>query len=125
MNLQWRLPWTIGDCRDNTFSITRSESAAGVCIIPIHSALRPIIAKLIGKRDDTAFLFPDFQDTGCDGNRTMALSKRFTYYRKKLSVHDKRPGARRSKVNFHKVKKWMIQHRNRGLGESSAGPDGY
>lgn len=97
----------VGDCRDNTFSIRRSKSAAGVRTIPIHSALRPMIAQLVGKRDAAAYLFQNFQDTGWDGNRTMALSKRFTYYRKKLGVHDKRPGARRSKVNFHSFRRWF------------------
>lgn len=97
----------VGDCRDNTFSVNRSKSAAGVRTIPIHSTLRPMIAKLVGSRDPAAYLFPDFRDTGWDGNRTMALSKRFTYYRKKLGVHDKRPGARRSKVNFHSFRRWF------------------
>ncbi|MCK1511366.1 tyrosine-type recombinase/integrase [Bradyrhizobium sp. 190] len=97
----------VGDCRDNSVSVTRSKSAAGVRTIPIHSALRSKIAQLMGKRDATAYLFPDFQDTGWDGNRTMALSKRFTYYRIKLGVHDKRPGARRSKVNFHSFRRWF------------------
>lgn len=97
----------VGDCCDDTFSITRSKSAAGVRTIPIHSTLRPIIAQLVREREAAAYLFPDFQDTGWDGNRTMALSKRFAYYRKKLGVHDKRPGARRSKVNFHSFRRWF------------------
>jgi integrase len=46
-------------------------------------------------------------DTGWDNNRTMADSKRFAYYRKRLGVNDKRPGARRSKVNFHSFRRWF------------------
>lgn len=97
----------VADCRDDTFRITRSKSAAGIRIIPIHSALQPVIARLIEDRAPAAFLFPDFQDTGWDGNRTMALSKRFAYYRKKLGVDDVRQGSRRSKVNFHSFRRWF------------------
>lgn len=97
----------VGDCADDSFAVTRSKTAAGVRTVPIHSVLRPLITKLIGTREAKSFLFPDFPDTGWDDNRTMAISKRFAYYRKKLDVDDKRPGARRSKVNFHSFRRWF------------------
>jgi integrase len=97
----------VADCADDNFAVTRSKTAAGVRSVPIHSGLRPLIAKLIGTRDAKSFLFPDLPDTGWDDNRTMAISKRFAYYRKKLGVDDKRPEARRSKVNFHSFRRWF------------------
>lgn len=97
----------VGDCEDGVFSITRSKSAAGVRDIPIHSALCPLIAQLVVSRDAKSYVFPDFHETGWDGNRTMAISKRFAYYRKRVGVDDKRPGARRSKVNFHSFRRWF------------------
>lgn len=97
----------VGDCKDGLFSITRSKTAAGVRTIPIHSALDPLVEQLTGTRDVKSYLFPDFPNTGWDDNRTMAISKRFAYYRKKVGVDDKRPGARRSKVNFHSFRRWF------------------
>jgi integrase len=97
----------VNDCKDSVFSVTRSKSAAGVRTIPIHTALAPLVAQLTGARDAKSYLFPDFPDTGWDDNRTMAISKRFAYYRKKVGVNDKRLGARRSKVNFHSFRRWF------------------
>jgi integrase len=37
----------------------------------------------------------------------MAVSKRFSYYRKRFGMGDKRSGARRSKVNFHSFRRWF------------------
>jgi integrase len=97
----------VADCSNDSFAVTRSKTAAGVRSVPIHSTLKPLIAELIATRDPKSFLFPDFPDTGWDDNRTMAISKRFAYYRKKLGVDDKRPGSRRSKVNFHSFRRWF------------------
>lgn len=95
------------DCADDCFAVTRSKTAAGVRTVPIHSALRPLIAELIGSEKPNSFLFPYLPDTGWDDNRTMAISKRFAYYRRKLGIDDRRLGARRSKVNFHSFRRWF------------------
>jgi integrase len=97
----------VRDCIEGFFSVTRGKTPAAVRTVPIHSALRPLIAKRVGKRDQDAFLFPGLPSTGWDDNRTMAVSKRFHYYRKRVGVDDKRPGARRSKVNFHSFRRWF------------------
>ena len=35
------------------------------------------------------------------------MSKRFYTYRRRVGVDDLRPGARRSKVNFHSFRRWF------------------
>jgi integrase len=95
------------DCRDGIFSVTRGKTAAAVRTVPIHSALRQLIGKRTKDRKEETFLFPDLPQTGWDENRTMAVSKRFNYYRKRVGVDDSRPGARRSKVNFHSFRRWF------------------
>ncbi|WP_225160643.1 tyrosine-type recombinase/integrase [Bradyrhizobium sp. BRP56] len=97
----------VRDCENGLFAVTKGKTPAAIRTIPIHTALKSIVERRTAKRDPTAYLFPDFEDTGWDGNRTMALSKRFGYFRKRLKVDDKRPGARRSKVNFHSFRRWF------------------
>ncbi|MEK9279879.1 tyrosine-type recombinase/integrase [Bradyrhizobium sp. ISRA442] len=97
----------VRDCEDGMFSVTRGKTPAAVRSVPIHSSLKAMVQHRIGKRDLTEYLFPDLQDTGWDNNRTMALSKRFGYLRKRIGVDDKRDGARRSKVNFHSFRRWF------------------
>jgi integrase len=97
----------VTDCSEGQFAVVRSKTAAGLRSVPIHTKLKPLVASLTDGRDPKVFLFPDLSESGWDGNRTMALSKRFAYYRKKLGVHDKRPGSRRSKVNFHSFRRWF------------------
>lgn len=97
----------VKDCRDDNFAIHRGKTSAAVRTVPIHSALKSAVATRVKTKRDDAFIFPDMPNTGWDGNRTMAVSKRFTYYRKRLGVDDKRIGARRSKVNFHSFRRWF------------------
>ncbi|NOJ40923.1 tyrosine-type recombinase/integrase [Bradyrhizobium australiense] len=97
----------VRDCMDGMFSVTRGKTPAAIRTIPIHSALKKLVKGRIGKRDPNEYLFADLQDTGWDNNRTMALSKRFGYLRKRIGVDDKREGARRSKVNFHSFRRWF------------------
>ncbi len=97
----------IRDCKDDQFSVTKGKTPAAVRTIPIHSALRAMVQQRIGSRAPSEYLFPDLQDTGWDGNRTMALSKRFGYFRRRVGVDDRREGARRSKVNFHSFRRWF------------------
>jgi integrase len=106
----------VRDCDGDMFAVTKGKTPAAIRTIPIHSALKRIIERRTKERDPTgsmknrdpaAYLFPDLQDTGWDDNRTMAISKRFSYFRKRLKVDDTRPGARRSKVNFHSFRRWF------------------
>lgn len=97
----------VGDCKGGTFAITSAKTASGVRSVPIHSGLAEVVTRRTKGQPAEAFLFPAFRDTGWDGNRTMALSKRFATYRRRLGVDDRRPGSRRSKVNFHSFRRWF------------------
>jgi len=98
----------VEDCRDEMFAVRGGKTSAAVRQAPIHSVLRPIIKARSNGKDGKAYLFPALRDTGWDGNRTMAVSKRFTYYRRRLGVDDSRERARRSKINFHSFRRWFI-----------------
>lgn len=98
----------IADCQGNIFTVQSGKTGAAVRSVPIHSALQPIIRKRSEEKEPKAYLFPTLQNTGWDDNRTMAVSKRFTTYRRGLGVDDRRDGARRSKINFHSFRRWFI-----------------
>lgn len=97
----------VGDCKGSTFAVTSAKTEAGVRAVPIHSGLAGVVTRRTKGQSANTFLFPDLKDTGWDGNRTMALSKRFATYRRRLGVDDRRPGSRRSKVNFHSFRRWF------------------
>lgn len=97
----------VEDCRDGFFAITKAKTKAGIRDVPIHPDLATIVQRRCDGQPPGAFLFPDLPDTGWDGNRTMAVSKRFATYRRRVGVNDKRAGARRSKVNFHSFRRWF------------------
>ena len=97
----------VRDCKGGSFTITRGKTAAAIRTIPIHSQLKRIVERRTRARTESAYLFSNLSDTGWDGNRTMALSKRFNYFRKRRGVDDTRPGSRRSKVNFHSFRRWF------------------
>lgn len=106
----------VRDCAGGLFDIRRSKTKAGVRKVPIHSALADIIrerttdAKTSEALPADAFIFPDFPDSGWDGARTMAVSKRFATYRRRLGVDDKPdPDARRSRVDFHSFRRWFAR----------------
>ncbi len=104
----------VRDCVDGLFDIRRAKTKAGVRKVPIHAALADIIrdrttsAKTGESLPPDAFIFPDFPESGWDGARTMAISKRFATYRRRLGVDDKPdPNARRSRVDFHSFRRWF------------------
>lgn len=98
----------IGDCQNGVFNVRRSKTAAGIRTVPVHPKLAPTMKRRMGKRTaPLEYLFAGLTDTGWDGNRTMAASKRFATYRRGVGVDDKRQGARRSKVNFHSFRRWF------------------
>lgn len=106
----------VRDCADGLFDIRRSKTKAGVRKVPIHSALANIVRERTtdSKTGETlpadAFIFPDFPESGWDGARTMAVSKRFATYRRRLGVDDKPdPEARRSRVDFHSFRRWFAR----------------
>ncbi len=98
----------IQDCQDNMFTIGAGKTGAAVRVIPIHSVLRRLIKTRTAGRDAKDYLFKSFRGSGWDGNRTMAVSKRFATYRRRVGVDDRREGSRRSKVNFHSFRRWFI-----------------
>jgi integrase len=99
----------VGDCGGGVFNVRKGKTAAAVRTVPIHPKLGSVVKRRTANRAPLEYLFEAFQDTGWDGNRTMAASKRFATYRRRVGVDDHREGARRSKVNFHSFRRWFAR----------------
>lgn len=99
----------VKNCVGGLFDVVRSKTKAGVRKVPIHPDLQAIVDRRAKGGEATAFLFPDFKASGWDDTRTMATSKQFAAYRRKVGVDDSRDGARRSKVNFHSFRRWFAR----------------
>jgi integrase len=99
----------VADCVDDVFNIRKSKTKAGLRKVPTHSDLAGIIAKRTKDKAQDAFIFPDFTASGWDDARTMAISKAFGRYRKKVGVNDTPDGSRRSRVDFHSFRRWFAR----------------
>jgi integrase len=99
---------TVKDCRNGLFDITEAKTPAGVRKVPIHSALVSVVDRRMVDKADTEFLFHELSASGPDGERSMAVSKRFGRYRQSVGVHERPDGKRRSLVNFHSFRRWFI-----------------
>jgi integrase len=78
--------------------------------VPIHSALVPVVAKLVEGRKQDEDLFPECPHLEADDirERSMPAVKAFGRYRKSVGVDDKVEGQQRGRVNFHSFRKWFI-----------------
>jgi integrase len=80
----------VEDCSGDAFNIRKSKTEAGVRRVPIHTALRPLIARRTsGKRPD-AFLIEELKPRASgNSERTAKASERFTAYRRTLGIEEK------------------------------------
>lgn len=99
----------ISDVKDGLLWIVNSKRKGPVTKrpVPIHNLLAPLIEELCKGRGQGDFVIAEGNPTGWDGTRSMAFSKRFATYRRKVGVDEKLDGQRRSKVNFHSFRRWL------------------
>jgi integrase len=69
-------------------SITEGKTANAVRLVPVHSAIEPLVLKLKAEaeKDADGWLFPGLTPGGPDMKRSWNVSKRFTRERRKLGV---------------------------------------
>jgi integrase len=103
----------VKDCEGGVFNIRKSKTKAGIRKVPIHPGLAAIVTRRTKDtdtgetKDPEVFIFPDFPDSGWDGARTMAVSKRFATYRRSVGVDEVPEGQKRSRVDFHSFRRWF------------------
>jgi integrase len=110
----------VADCAYGIFNIRQAKSAAGVRVVPIHSALVEIVDRRTEGQPATAYLFPEAGPARPGRERSMAISKKFGRYRIGLGVEDRDEGKRHSKVDFHSWRRTFItKARNAGIDQAT------
>jgi len=93
-------------CRDaegGWFNIRKSKTTAGVRKIPIHSKLKPLIARLRKNREPDDFLI-EHGGVGKRGRATV-FTKAFGYAAPKMGIAVKVEGKRRGLINLYSIKR--------------------
>jgi integrase len=102
---------TVGDCADGAFRFKPQKKETGFRLVPIHSALKEIIARRTKGRAADAELFPEWpapKKADSQREKSFKASNAFTAYRRSVGVDEVVPGQRRSLVVFHSFRKWFI-----------------
>ncbi len=85
------------------------KSQASRRVVPIHTAVWPIIERRIEGRASDAFVLHELGASPKEGRqRSMAISKAFGRHRAAVGVDDKHEGQRRSLVNFHSFRRTFV-----------------
>ena len=100
----------VKDTADGCFLFRPQKREKTSRLVPIHTALLPIVAKLIDGKEDDEDVFPEFPllEAGDIRERSMPAVKAFSRYRVAVGVDDKVEGQQRGRVNFHSFRKWFI-----------------
>lgn len=99
-----------GDGHGLIFDVKDAKTGAGLRRVPVHSHLEPIIRILTEGKDAGDWLYTEFADMPDPGD---TFGKRFRRYREVRGVDDKREGRRRSLVNFHSARRWLVTQAHR------------
>lgn len=94
----------VEEVHDGVFDIQQGKTEAAPRKVPIHPALAEIVKRRTEGKQPKDWLFHEVADLRDPGD---TFGKRFNPFRKKLGVHEPRPGKRRSLVNFHSARKWF------------------
>lgn len=99
---------TVADCADGWFRVRVAKTQAGTRRVPIHSALTAVVAGRTERKATGAFLFPEPGEVKLGRERSMAASKRFGHYRKRLNVDATIEGQRQSAIDFHSWRRRFV-----------------
>ncbi|MDR6827969.1 integrase [Bosea sp. BE271] len=93
----------------------RMKKEVGSRVVPMHPELAEIFKRRTANRKPKDDVFPDWpaaKKAGSMRERSFKASNAFTAYRQRegVDVHDRLPGSRRSRVNFHSCRRWFITH---------------
>ncbi len=86
------------------FNIQQGKTDAAARMVPVHSSLEGMIRDRMVNKSGQDMLFHELAGAG---NPSDTFGKRFKRFREALGVEDKRPGVRRSLVNFHSARRWF------------------
>ena len=107
---------TVADCTGGWFQIRAAKTRAGMRRVPIHTALCGLVAKRTTGKGADGYLFHEPGALRIGRERSMAASKRFGHYRKRLGIDAPIPGNRQSAIDFHSWRRrFVTMARNAGI----------
>lgn len=113
----WVEECPLDDEGNGYFDIRQGKTAAAARRVPMHPDLMEIVKRRKEGKGAQDWLFHELAK---ERNAGDVFGKRFANYREKLKVDDKRPGQRRSLVNFHSFRRWFVtQAEQSGIPEST------
>jgi integrase len=95
---------TMTDCAGGVFVVREGKTEAAARRVPIHSGLTAVVARRSEGKGPDAFLFHELRSRNPE--RTDPIGKAFTRYRRSLNIQE--GSGRRSRVNFHSMRRWFI-----------------
>lgn len=100
----------VKDFENGLFRFKPQKKESGARLVPVHSALVSLIERLTRGKAPDDDLLPGFPvpPAGSQCERSMPAVQAFTNYRRSRGVDDRRPGRKRSLVNFHSFRRWFI-----------------
>ncbi len=104
MRLAEVLTLWVEEVHDGVFDIQHGKTSAAARKVPIHPDLREIIERRTKGKAGKDWLFHEMQNERDPGD---TFGKRFNRFREAVGVDDRRPGIRRSLVNFHSARRWF------------------
>jgi integrase len=93
-----------------TINLPRAKTKAGIRAVPLHPDLCGIFARRTLGKPPSAWLFPELPEDTKErlAERADEVGKRFVTYRRGLGIDDRRPGEKRSRVDFHSFRRWFV-----------------
>ena len=100
---------TVDGSADGVFRITEGKTDASVREVPIHPALRGVVARRREGKEGQDRLFDELKAPPSRKKELSAkASERFTAYRRAMGVDERVEGQRQSNIDFHSFRRWFI-----------------
>lgn len=98
----------VRDCDGDAFIFKAAKQEAGPRRVPIHSALKAVVARRVAGKSPDDFLFHECPHATTKRPRSAAPSQAFTRYRRDLEVDERPDWKRQSNIDFHSFRRWFI-----------------
>lgn len=98
----------VRDCAKGIFNVRKAKKEKRARSVPIHSRLKPIVARRTKGKEPDEFLFHELPAATATRPRSAAASQAFTRYRRGVGIDERAEGQRQSNVNFHSWRRWFI-----------------
>ena len=107
---------TVADCAGDWFKLRQAKTQAGVRRVPVHSGLAALVTRRTADKPAGAYVFHEAGPHKVGRERSMAVSKRFGHYRRRLKVDEAVEGQRQGRIDMHSLRRWFVSAaRNAGI----------